>query len=97
MNARSNDSSKHGQQSGISRARTATMQLLLALWVTIVSGSAIGCQRLGKPKFEGPKVITGGEKITSLKAGDPAPEDGFFVPPRVMKELGGNPAEEYRK
>ena len=34
------------------------------------------------------EYLPGSDKITLLRKGEPAPEDGFLVPPSKMAELG---------
>lgn len=96
MRNRSNSGLSSGNVIGSRRSATTMRLACLCCWLSVGLSSACGCQLL-TPKPSPPQFISGGHQVTGLKKGDPAPEDGFFVPPPLMAELGPYLAEPYRK
>lgn len=73
-----------GRGVGARRARLATAtRLLVCLTSAVALGGISGCNQTPKVVY-----IPGQSQVFSLKKGDPAPIDGFLVPPNVMAEVG---------
>lgn len=65
----------------------------VAMTVMIFSG----CSHLRKQPERKVEYVPGHLRVESIKKGDPAPIDGFVIPPSVMAEIGPCLAEAMNK
>lgn len=96
MHTVSNRNMRTGSSSGTRPQLRVTPIRSICCWLIVVALTASGCRTpLWGAKPE-PVYIPGTQRVESIKKGQPAPDDGFFVPPAVMAELGPALAEPYR-